>query len=203
MSSQVSLKADLREVIGKGASRAARNAGQIPAVLYGGEEEPVHFLVDTIQFTKELHQPSFYTTIFEINTDKKKERALARAVQFHPVTDRPLHIDFLRVSKDSKLTIAVPVHFINEDKSPGIKRGGVLNIVIHNLELNCDMDHIPDHIEIDLSGLEIHGTVHLKDIKLPKGTTAAHPERDDTIANIVAPTLMKQSEEATEESSEA
>ncbi|MEB3702477.1 50S ribosomal protein L25 [Candidatus Bealeia paramacronuclearis] len=201
MSSHIALKADVRENIGKGASRAARNAGQIPAVLYGGEEKPMHFVIDEIQFNKELHQASFYTTIFEINAGKKKERALARAVQFHPVSDRPLHVDFLRVSKDSKLTVAVPLHFINDDKSPGIKRGGVLNIVIHNLEVLCDMDHIPDHIDIDLAGLEIHGSIQLKDIKLPAGAVAAHPDRDDTLANIVAPTIMKQDDETAAEGS--
>ena len=203
MSNYINLKAEPREIIGKGASRAARNAGQIPAVLYGAGEEPVHFVVDAIQFTKELHQSALYTTIFEINAGKRKERALARAVQFHPVTDRPLHVDFLRVSKDSKLTVAVPVQFINEDKSPGIKRGGVLNIVVHNLELLCDMDHIPEHIEIDLTGLDIHDTIHLRNLQLPKSTAAAHPERDDTLANIVAPTVMKQTEEGAETTEES
>ncbi len=127
------LDVQVREGTGKGASRALRRDGRIPAVLYGGKDAPAHFSLDPVQLNKELHQTGFLSKIFEIPLDGKKEKALARAVQFHPVTDRPLHVDFLRVSKDGKITVAVPLRFINEGGSPGIKRGGVLNILIHNL----------------------------------------------------------------------
>lgn len=195
MTAPAQLNVQLREKTGKGASRALRREGRVPAVLYGGNDAPVHFSLDPIQLDKELHQIGFLSKIFEIPLDKKKEKALARIVQFHPVTDRPIHVDFLRVSKDKKITVSVPLHFINEDKSPGIKKGGVLNVLFHNLELMCDIDHIPSEIEIDLTGLEIHHTIHLTDIKLPGGVVPAHAERDNSIANIVAPTVMKKTEE--------
>jgi large subunit ribosomal protein L25 len=191
MTASSDLNIQMRETTGTGSARALRKNGRIPAVLYGGKETPVHFSVDSIQFNKLLHQPGFLSKIFEIPVDKKKEKALARSVHFHPVTDRPLHVDFFRVSKDGKITVSVPVHFINESKAPGLKRGGVLNILVHNLEVVSDIDHIPASIDIDLTDCEIHHTIHLKDCKLPAGVVAAHPERDDAIANIVAPTVMK------------
>lgn len=203
MTASAQLDIQLRDKTGKGASRALRRGGRVPAVLYGGKEDPVHFSLDPIQLNKELHQTGFLSKIFDIPLDKKKEKALARIVQFHPVTDRPLHVDFLRVSKDQKITVSVPLHFINEEKSPGIKRGGVLNILIHNLDVVSDMDHIPVGIDIDLTGLEIHHTIHLTDMKLPQGVAAAHPERDNSIANIVAPTVMKKAAEEGQETAAA
>jgi large subunit ribosomal protein L25 len=184
------LNVELRETIGKGASRALRRAGRVPAVLYGGTGESVHFSLDPIQLDKELRQ-GFLSKIFELSLHGKKEKALPRDVQFHPVTDRPLHVDFLRVVKGEKITVAVPLNFINELESPGIKRGGVLNIVLHSLDITSDVDHIPSSIDVDLTGLEIHDSIHLKDLQLPKGAVPAHPERDNDIANIVAPTVMK------------
>lgn len=191
MTTASQLDVQLRAGTGKGASRALRRGGRVPAVLYGGKDAPSHFSLDSIQLHKELHQTGFLSKIFELPLGGKKEKALARAVQFHPVTDLPLHVDFLRVSKEGKITVAVPVRFINESNSPGIKRGGVLNILLHNLEIVSDIDHIPSSIDIDLSGLEIQDTIHLKNLTLPKGAVAAHPERDNDIANIVAPTVMK------------
>lgn len=193
---------ELREGTGKGSSRALRRKGRIPAVLYGGKDDPVHFSLDPVQLDKELHKTGFLSKVFEIPVKGKKEKALARAVQFHPVTDRPLHVDFLRVSKEGKITVSVPLNFVNEQSSPGIKRGGVLNIVLHNLDIISDMDHIPNSIDVDLTGLEIHDAIHLNNIKLPQGVVAAHPERDNDIANIVAPTVMKKvaSEEGATES---
>lgn len=200
--SAAQLNVELREGTGKGASRALRRTGRIPAVLYGGAAEPIHFSLEPVQLDKELHRAGFLSKIFEIPLNGKKEKALARDVQFHPVTDRPLHVDFLRVSKDSKITVSVPLNFINELSSPGIKKGGVLNVTLHNLDVSSDIDHIPSTIDVDLTGLEIHDTIHLKDLKLPKGVVATHPERDNDIANIVAPTVMKKvaGEETTDES---
>jgi large subunit ribosomal protein L25 len=191
MTTMPQLNVELRDNIGKGASRALRRQGRIPAVLYGGKGEPVHFSLDPIQLNKELHQTGFLSKIFEFSLQGKKERGLARDVQFHPVTDVPLHVDFLRIEKGGTITVSVPLNFINELESPGIKRGGVLNISLHNLDITSDVDHIPSSIDIDLTGLEIHDSIHLKDLKLPKGAVAAHPERDNDIANIVAPTVMK------------
>lgn len=192
MTTTPQLNVELREKTGKGASRALRRTGRVPAVLYGGTGDPIHFSLEPVQLDKELHQTGFLSKIFELSLNGKKEKALARDVQFHPVTDIPQHVDFLRVSKGEKLTVAVPLTFVNELDSPGIKRGGVLNIVLHSLEIIADVDNIPSNIDIDLTGLEIQDSIHLKDVKLPKGTVAAHPERDNDIANIVAPTVMKQ-----------
>lgn len=198
MTATPQLEVQVREKTGKGAARALRRDGRVPAVLYGGKEVPAHFSLDPIQLDKELQKTGFLSKIFEISLDGKKERALPRDVQFHPVTDRPLHVDFFRITKGEKITVSVPLHFINELESPGIKRGGVLNTVVHNLEVIADVDHIPSEIEIDLTGLEIHDTIHLESLKLPENVVAANPERDNDIANIVAPTIMKQVEEEEE-----
>ena len=195
MSTASQLEVQLRDTTGKGSSRALRRGGRIPAVLYGGTEAPVHFSLDPIQLNKEIHKKGFLSRIYELPLTNKKEKVIARDVQFHPVTDRPLHVDFYRLKKGEKITISVPLNFNNELESPGLKRGGVLNIIIHNLEVLADMDHIPSTIDIDLTGLEIHDTVHLSSLVLPEGVTAAHPERDHDIANIVAPTIMKTEEE--------
>ena len=195
MTATPQLDVQLREGTGKGAARALRREGRIPAVLYGGKDVPAHFSLDPIQLDKELHKTGFMSKVFELPLQGKKEKALARAVQFHPVTDRPLHVDFYRITKGAKITVSVPIQFINELASPGIKRGGVLNIINHTLEVVADVDHIPSYIEVDLTGLEIHDTIHLKHLNLPENVVAAHPERDNDIANIVAPTIMKQTEE--------
>lgn len=191
MTAATQLDAQLRTKTGKGASRALRREGRVPAVLYGGKEAPIHFSLNPIQLHKELHQTGFLSKIFEIPLNNKKEKALAREVHFHPVTDLPLHVDFMRVAKGGKITVSVPLQFLNEEKSPGLKKGGVLNILVHNLEVVADVDHIPSHLDIDLTGLEIHDTIHLTDLTLPEGAVAAHPERDNSLANIVAPTVMK------------
>lgn len=203
MTAAPQLDVQLREGTGKGATRALRREGRVPAVLYGGEEAPAHFSLDPIQLDKELHKTGFMSKVFELPLQGKKEKALARAVQFHPVTDSPLHVDFYRITKGAKITVFVPIQFINELASPGIKRGGVLNIINHSLEVVADVDRIPSHIEVDLTGLEIHDTIHLNHLKLPGGVAPAHPERDNDIANIVAPTVMKQTEEAEGEATEA
>lgn len=201
MSNVTVLKAELRETLGKGASRDARRQGVVPAVVYGAGQDPVHITLDPLQLDRELHQTGFFSKIFEIPLGKNKERALARDVQFHPVKDNPLHVDFMRIAKDGKVTVSVPFSFINEDMAPGIKKGGLLNIVLHSLEVNCNVDSIPESIEVDLTGLNVHDTVHLTKIALPKGVVAAHADRDNDIANIVASTMMRgQSEETTEES---
>lgn len=197
------IKVEEREGTGKGSSRALRRTGRVPAVLYGGTEEPFHFSIDPILLEKELHKTGFMSKVFELAFDGKKHKALAKAVQFHPVTDQPLHVDFYRVAKGAKVTVAVPLTFINELASPGIKKGGVLNILVHNLEIKADVDHIPSEIQFDLTGLEIHDSIHLADLTIPEGAEAAHPERDNDIANIVAPTVMKQTEEETAEGEEA
>lgn len=199
MTSVNEFKGEVREKVGKGAARALRRDGRVPAVVYGEGADPIHFSVDPVALDKALHSTGFFSKVFELDLGKNKEKALARQVQFHPVTDVPMHLDFVRVKKDGKIHVAIPLTFINEEKSPGMKKGGVLNISVHNLETNCPVNKIPETIEIDLEGMEIHDTVHLADLKLPEGVTPLHPERDDVIANIVAPTVMKGGADEAEE----
>ena len=203
MSSVTALKAEIRQNIGKGASRAARRSGRIPAVIYGGDKEPAHITLEPVQLDKELHQTGFFSKIFELPVGKTKERVLARDVQFHPVKDTPLHVDFMRISKGSKLQVSVPFKFINEDKSPGIKRGALLNVVLQSLNVSCSADDIPECIEVDLDGLNVHDSVHFTSITLPKGVVAVNPEHDNDIANIVPSTMMRgKSEDEASEGSE-
>ncbi len=187
MSETLSLTAQPRERVGKGAARATRNAGLVPAVIYGGSEAPETIAIDKPQIVRTLNRGRFLSTLFMIDVDGKTTRVIPRDVQFHPVTDMPVHIDFLRLSKDATVDVSVAVHFINEETSPGLKRGGVLNIVRHEVELRVPADAIPEALEADLSGLDINDSVHISAISLPKGVTPTITDRDFTIATIAAP----------------
>jgi large subunit ribosomal protein L25 len=176
-----------REKAGKSAARGLRNQGMIPGILYGGKEPNVLLSLDPRDILKGLDHTSFYTTVFKFEVNGKKEQALCKEVQFHPVTDQPIHVDFYRVLKDTKLRIKVPVVMTHESASPGLKQGGILNIVHHSLEVLCSAENIPEAITVDLTGLEIGASVQLSQMQLPKGVIPAHPERDNTIATIVAP----------------
>ena len=197
MTSFSSIAVETREGTGTGNARAVRVAGLVPGIVYGNNQEPTKISVDPKVLMKELTTPGFYSRIYDMSIAGKKEQVLAKEVQLHPVTDKPIHVDFMRVNKDAKLHVHVPVVFLNEDKSPGIKRGGVLNIVHHTLELICPVQSIPDRLEIDLTGTEIAHPIHLTDLNLPAGVVAAHPERDNTLGTIVAPTVAKEVEETT------
>lgn len=194
MSEQLTLSADIRERAGKGASRALRNAGRVPAVIYGGNSEPTAIHLEEKLLIKALMTGHFFSSVVELDVDGKKTTTIAKDVAFHPVTDRPIHADFLRVNKDSKITIEVPVHFINEDKSPGLKRGGVLNIVRHEVELACDASHIPEELMIDVSGFDIGDSIHVSAVAMPAGATPTITDRDFTIATIVAPSGLRSAE---------
>jgi large subunit ribosomal protein L25 len=200
MSEQLTLSAELRERAGKGASRAIRRDGRVPAVIYGNKQEPLSIHVEEKALMKMLNTGHFMNSVVMIDVDGGKNRTLPKDVQFHPVTDRPLHVDFFRISAHSKVTVAVPIRFVNDEAAPGIKRGGVLNAVRHELELVCDASSIPDEIVIDLTGLEIGDALHISQVELPKGTSSAIDDRDFTIATVVAPSAMKS--EAEEPSAE-
>jgi len=191
MSDTLNLPAETRERAGKGASRALRREGRVPAVVYGGKEEPLAIHVEEKLLVKQLGTGHFLNSIVEIEVGGKKLRTLPKDVAFHPVTDRPLHADFLRLSKDSTVHVNVPVLFINEEASPGLKRGGVLNIVRHELELICEADKIPEDIQIDVTGLDIGDSIHISYVKLPQGSTSAITDRDFTIATIIAPSGLR------------
>jgi large subunit ribosomal protein L25 len=194
MSDQLTLSADLRERAGKGASRALRNAGRVPAVIYGNNEEPTAIHIEEKMLLKALHTGHFMNSIVMIELGGKQVRTLPKDVAFHPVNDRPIHADFLRIGEHSEVHVNVPVHFIDEDASPGMKRGAVLNMVRHDLELICDAALIPDDIKISLKGLEIGDSIHISHVTLPAGARSAIIDRDFTIATLVAPSGLKSSE---------
>jgi large subunit ribosomal protein L25 len=194
MSDQLTLPAEARERAGKGASRELRRNGRVPCVVYGDKKEPLSVHVEEKLLTKMLHTGHFMNSVVMVEVDGKANRTLPKAVDFHPVSSRPIHVDFLRIGAHSQVNVAVPVRFANEEASPGLKRGGVLNVVRHELELVCDASKIPDEIHIDLTGLDIGDSVHISQITLPEGSKSAIDDRDFTIITLVAPSAMKSEE---------
>ena len=194
MSDQLTLSAETRDRAGKGASRHLRRQGRVPAVIYGNNEAPATVHLEEKALMKALHTGHFMNSVVMVTVDGAAVRTLPKDVAFHPVTDRAIHVDFLRISEHAKVTVDVPVHFINELASPGIKRGAVLNIVRHELELICDAAEIPDEITIDLTGYDVGDSIHISAVTLPKGVASAIEDRDFTIATIVAPSALKSSE---------
>jgi len=192
MSSVATIAATVRDRVGKGAARATRRSGLVPGVIYGDKQSPVAIAIDPRVIWAELNKPGFTTRLFSIDLDKAgKHSCLARDVQFHPVTDKPIHVDFLRVSADSVVHVKVPVHCVNHDKSPGIKRGGVLNIEHHEIEVTCSPSHIPSEYVIDLAGQEIGASIHLSQITLGEGVKPYHLPQDATIITIAPPTVNR------------
>lgn len=193
MSETLTLSAETRDRAGKGASRALRREGRTPAVIYGGNEAPVAIHLEEKALNKALGTGHFFNSVVELTVDGQTLRTLPKDVAFHPVSDRPLHADFLRITKDSVVHVDVPVAFINEAKSPGLKKGGILNVVRHELEMICSPDSIPDDIIVDVSGYEVGDSIHISAVTLPAGVKPAI-DRDFTIATIVAPSALKSEE---------
>ena len=191
MSDALNLPAELRERAGKGASRALRREGRVPAVIYGGNEEPTPIHVEEKLLARQLGTGHFMNSIVMLEVGGKTIRTLPKDVALHPVSDRPLHADFLRLAKDAKIEVAIPVVFINEEASPGLKKGAVLNMVRHELQLLCEADKIPSEVEIDVTGLEVGDSIHISHVKLPAGSESAITDRDFTIATVVAPSALK------------
>lgn len=203
MSETLTLSAETRERVGKGASRALRRDGRVPAVIYGDKKEPVSIHLNERELMKALMTGHFMNSVIMIEgVGKAAIRTLPKDVTFDVVTDRPVHADFLRISEHAKVTVAVPVVFVDEETSPGVKRGGVLNIVRHELELVCDAAMIPDQIEISLAGLDVGDSLHISAVTLPKGVESAITDRDFTIATVVAPSALKSAEGETETAAE-
>lgn len=190
MSDMLELSAETRDRVGKGASRALRRDGRVPAVIYGNNQDPTPIHVEERALAKLLGTGHFFNTVVMVNG----ERTLPKDVAFDVVSDRPVHVDFLRISEHATVTVEVPIVFTDEDAAPGIKRGGVLNVVRHELELVVDAANIPDQIEISLKGLEVGDSLHISAVTLPEGTTPAITDRDFTIATVVAPSALKSSE---------
>ena len=203
MSDQLTLSAETRDRAGKGASRELRRQNRVPAVIYGNKQEPELIHVEEKALIKLLMTGHFSNSVVEIELGGKKQITIPKDVAFHPVSDRPTHVDFLRIVKGAQVDIEVPVIFVNEDASPGLKRGGVLNIVRHELELICENDKIPDDIQIDVSGFDIGDSIHISHVKLPKGSESKITDRDFTIATIVAPSALKSTEGDTTAEGEA
>lgn len=194
MSEALTLAAEARERAGKGASRALRREGRVPAVVYGGKQAPLGIHVEERALRRLLDTGHFSNSIVMVEVGGSAVRTLPKDVAFDPVTDRPLHVDFLRLAKDAKVEVAIPVLFVNEEASPGLKRGGVLNVVRHDLQLLCEADKIPDDITIDVTGLDVGDSIHISHVKLPDGAVSAITDRDFTIATIVAPSGLRSEE---------
>ena len=192
------LKAQAREGVGKGAARELRRQGLVPAVIYGDKKPPVTISIAYKDAMKFIYAGGFLSHVIDLDVDGTVHSVIPRDYQLDPVKDFALHVDFFRVAKGAKLNVQVHVNFINEELSPGLKRGGTLNIVHHTLDLTVDAANIPDEVTVDLTGLDIGDTVHISSINLPAGASDHSHEEDVTIATIVAPSALKSAGEEDE-----
>lgn len=179
-----------RDGVGKGSARQARRDGQVPAVIYGNKEEPILLTLERRVLVKELDNPQFFIQLVDVEIDGTKHRVLPRDVQFHPVSDIPMHVDFLRFDPKRKITANVPVVFEGEEDSPGLKSGGVLNVVRYEVEVFCTADNIPPELVLQLAGLDVGDSMHASAVTLPEGVEFVITDRDFTIATIAAPTVV-------------
>ena len=200
MAEATELKAWARARTGTGGARAERREGRIPGIVYGGKDAPQNIALETKAVTKQIQTGHFQSTIYMLDVDGSKVRVIPRDVQVDPIRDYPIHVDFLRLAKDALVAVDVPVHFLNEAASPGLKRGGVLNIVRHDIPVRCPADRIAEFIEIDLTGLEIGDSIHISAVKLPEGAVPTITDRDFTVATIAG--RAAEEEETTEEEAE-
>ena len=187
MSDNTTISAEQRDRVGKGSARAARRAGLVPAVIYGDKKDPIGIILNSREISRLVHQPGIFGRLLGIDVSGQKHTVLTRDIQFHPVSDNILHLDFLRVSKTAKVAVAVPVIFINEDNCPGLRIGGVLNVVRYEVELLCPATAIPEKIIVDLNGIKIGDSIHISAIPLPDGVEPTITDRDFTIATIASP----------------
>ncbi len=190
MSEQAVIDAQPREPRGKGGARALRRDGRTPAIVYGGDGEPLCVSLDHNMLERELNRRGFFARLYDLKIGDDTVRVLARDVQVDPVTDAPIHIDFIRYVAGATMAVSVEVLFVGQEESEGLKRGGVLNIVRHEVELVCPIEAIPEHIVADVAGREIGDSIHISDIDLPEGVTPAITDRDFTVATIAAPTII-------------
>lgn len=203
MSNIIKINAELRERLGKGASRAARRDRLVPAVIYGDNREPTSITIPLNEIVRLINRGGFLSQAYEITADKKKENVVVRDLQLHPVNDIPQHIDFFRLSKGATLVMNIPVHIVGEEESEGLKRGGVINMTRHDLELNVPADAIPEAIEISVASLDVGDAIHISNIDLPKGCTPVISDRDFTICTIAAPSALKSADEEADDDAAA
>ena len=195
MAEATTLRAEPRDRAGKGAARAARRSGRVPGVLYGEGKPATMITLDPKELAKEVTRPGFFARLLNVQLDGTTHRTLPRDVQLDPINDHPIHVDFLRVSAGTKITVAVPVKFTNAETSPGIRRGGMLNIARHEIDLVCPVENIPDVLTISLEGTEIGDSIHITAVKLPEGTRPTIT-RNFTVASIAAPTAVRDEQAA-------
>jgi large subunit ribosomal protein L25 len=194
--SMIAIKATARPRAGKGVARAVRREDKVPGVIYGEKQAPETIALDYNELWKLVNKGKFLSSVFELEVDGKKTKVLPREVQLDPVKDRPLHVDFQRVGASDRVRVFVPMRFINEGASPGLKRGGVLNIVRHEVEVTCPPDRIPDYFEFDLTGLEIGRSIHISAVKMPEGVKPTILNRDFTIATIAGKKVEEEAKPA-------
>ncbi len=198
MAKPVLLEAKARDRAGKGAARAVRREGRVPAVIYGDKKAPQLVTLDYRDTWKHVQTGRFLSTLVDVEVDGDKVRAIPRDVQFDPVRDFLMHVDFLRLGKGARIAVNVQCNFINDEESPGITRGGVLNVVRYEIEVYCPADAIPESFEVDLTGLDIGDGVHISDITLPEGIEPTISDRDFTVCTIAAPADLASEEEEEE-----
>ena len=194
MAEMVELKASSREGTGKTANRVIRKEGRVPGIIYGDKQPPQNVTLEYKEIFKQVQTGHFLSTVYMLDLEGSKVRVIPKDVQLHPVRDFPIHVDFLRISKDARVEVEVPVHFIGEAESPGLKRGGVLNIVRHQVELSCPADAIRETVEVNLGGLDIGDSVHISAVALPENVVPTIADRDFTIATIVGSSAMRPEE---------
>jgi len=193
------LKAAKRETKTKGELNSLRSKGFIPAVLYGGKSPNLKLSIEE-KFVKDvLKSENFLSTVIDLDIDGKKEKVIPRDVTYHVTSERPTHIDFMRIVKGSKIILEIPVQFKNNEECNGLKKGGVLNIVRRKIELKCEAESIPENIEVDLAGLDIGASIRISSVKLPQNTELTITDRDFVVATIAAPTIVKEPEKPAEE----
>ena len=188
----MSLSAERRAQAGKGAARATRRMGRVPGIIYGGKQGAVLISLEPQELSRAVVKRGFLAMLVDVKVDDTIERTLPREVQYHPVTDKPLHVDFMRVGADTPVTVTVPVVFVNHELSIGLRRGGILNVVRHGVELSCQADSIPDQLVVDLNGLDIGDSVHASAVSFPSGSRPTITDRDFTIASIGASSAVRE-----------
>jgi large subunit ribosomal protein L25 len=188
----ISLNAEPRTRAGKGAARATRRGGRVPAIVYGDKQEPVLISLEPRALGRLLAKPGFFATLVDVEVDGATHRTLPRDVQYHPVSDAPLHVDFMRVGAGAQVTVMIPVVFINHERSIGLRRGGILNIVRHGIEMICSVDNIPDRLVVDLDGLDIGDSIHIGAVEMPPNARPVIQVRDFTIASIASSSAVKE-----------
>lgn len=195
MPQTITFRAEPRDRAGKGAARAVRRSGRVPGVLYGEGKPAALITLDPRELAREVHRPGFLARLVEIQFNGQSYRTLPRDVQIDPVSDDPIHVDFLRITAGTTITVAVPVQFTGQDTSPGLRRGGMLNVVRHEIDVICPVESIPDRLTISLAGLEIGDSIHIGAVELPPGTRPALG-RNFTVASIAAPTAVREEQAA-------